>query len=109
MAEIATQFATSARMAREAGTKVVEIHAAHGYLPHSCLSPISNHRSDAYGGDLEGRSRLLMETLDAVRSEWPAELPLFVRLSYFDCLPGSLTIHDTVALCRKSRRAVLSI
>jgi 2,4-dienoyl-CoA reductase-like NADH-dependent reductase (Old Yellow Enzyme family) len=50
-----------------------------------------------------------METLDAVRSEWPADLPLFVRLSYFDCLPGSLTIDDAVALCRKSRRAALSI
>jgi 2,4-dienoyl-CoA reductase-like NADH-dependent reductase (Old Yellow Enzyme family) len=50
-----------------------------------------------------------METLDAVRSEWPADLPLFVRLSYFDRLPGSLTIDDAVALCRKSRRAALSI
>ena len=88
-------------MAREAGFKVVEIHAAHGYLLHSFLSPISNHRNDGYGGDLAGRSRFLMETLDAVRAEWPAELPLFVRLSCVDYLPGGLTIEDTVALCRK--------
>ena len=77
------------------------IHAAHGYLLHSFLSPISNHRNDAYGGDLEGRSRFLMETLDAVRAEWPADLPLFVRLSCVDYLPGGLTIEDTVALARK--------
>jgi 2,4-dienoyl-CoA reductase-like NADH-dependent reductase (Old Yellow Enzyme family) len=101
IADIAVQFATSARMARDAGMKVVEIHAAHGYLLHSFLSPISNHRNDAYGGDLDGRSRFLLETLDAVRSEWPAELPLFVRLSCVDYLPGGLAIDDTVALARK--------
>ena len=101
IADIAAQFATSARMAREAGMKVVELHAAHGYLLHSFLSPISNHRNDGYGGNLEGRSRFLMETLDAVRSEWPADLPLFVRLSCVDYLPGGMTIDDTVALARK--------
>lgn len=101
IADIAAQFARSARMAREAGMKVVEIHAAHGYLLHSLLSPIANHRNDGYGGDLAGRSRFLMETLDAVRAEWPADLPLFVRLSCVDYLPGGLTIDDTVALCRR--------
>ena len=101
IAEIAGQFASSARMAREAGMKIVEIHAAHGYLLHSFLSPVSNHRNDGYGGDLEGRSRFLMETLDAVRAEWPADLPLFVRLSCVDYLPGGLTIEDTIALARK--------
>lgn len=101
IADIAGQFATSARMAREAGMKIVELHAAHGYLLHSFLSPISNHRNDAYGGDLDGRSRFLMETLDAVRGEWPADLPLFVRLSCADYLPGGLVIEDTVALARK--------
>jgi 2,4-dienoyl-CoA reductase-like NADH-dependent reductase (Old Yellow Enzyme family) len=80
---------------------VAEIHAAHGYLLHSFLSPVSNHRNDGYGGDLAGRSRFLMETLDAVRAEWPAELPLFVRLSCVDYLPGGLTVEDTVTLCRK--------
>jgi len=101
IADIAGQLATTARMAREAGMKVVELHAAHGYLLHSFLSPISNHRNDGYGGDLEGRSRFLMEALDAVRAEWPAELPLFVRLSCVDYLPGGLTIEDTVALARR--------
>lgn len=101
IADIAGQFAASARMAREAGFKVVEVHAAHGYLLHSFLSPIANRRNDAYGGDLEGRSRFLMQTLDAVRHEWPADLPLFVRLSCSDYLPGGLTIDDTVTLCQK--------
>jgi 2,4-dienoyl-CoA reductase-like NADH-dependent reductase (Old Yellow Enzyme family) len=101
IAEIAGQFAATARMAREAGFKVAEIHAAHGYLLHSFLSPIANHRNDAYGGDLDGRSRFLHEAIDAVRTEWPADLPLFVRLSCVDYLPGGLTIDDTVALCRK--------
>ena len=99
----------AARMAREAGCKVVEMHAAHGYLLHSFLSPISNHRNDGYGGDLEGRSRFLMETLDAVRAEWPGDLPLFVRLSCADYLarrPDGRA--DTVTLCLGSPRAATS-
>jgi 2,4-dienoyl-CoA reductase-like NADH-dependent reductase (Old Yellow Enzyme family) len=96
LGEIAGQFAASARMAREAGITVIEVHAAHGYLIHSFLSPISNKRNDAYGGDLTGRSRLLMEVVDAVRSEWPDELPLFVRLSCVDWMEGGLTIEDTI-------------
>jgi 2,4-dienoyl-CoA reductase-like NADH-dependent reductase (Old Yellow Enzyme family) len=101
IADIAGQFATSARLAREAGVKLLELHAAHGYLAHSFLSPISNRRNDAYGADAAGRSRFLMETLDAIRSEWPADLPLWVRLSCVDWTPGGLTIDDTVALCRR--------
>jgi 2,4-dienoyl-CoA reductase-like NADH-dependent reductase (Old Yellow Enzyme family) len=101
IAEIAGQFAASARMARAAGFRIAEIHAAHGYLLHSFLSPIANHRNDAYGGDLDGRARFLMETIDAVRAEWPADLPLFVRLSCSDYTAGGLTIEDTIELCRK--------
>jgi 2,4-dienoyl-CoA reductase-like NADH-dependent reductase (Old Yellow Enzyme family) len=101
IAEIAGQFAASARMAREAGFQIVELHAAHGYLAHSFLSPVSNRRSDAYGGDAERRARFLMQTIDAVRAEWPADLPLWVRLSCSDWTPGGLTIEDTVALCRR--------
>jgi 2,4-dienoyl-CoA reductase-like NADH-dependent reductase (Old Yellow Enzyme family) len=101
IAEVAGQFAAAARRAREAGVKVIEIHGAHGYLIHSFLSPITNHRTDAYGGGLEGRSRLLFEVVDAVRSEWPEELPLFVRLSSTDWMEGGLTIDDTVALAAK--------
>ena len=68
-------FAATARMAREAGFKVAELHAAHGYLGHSFLSPVSNHRNASYGGDLNGRARFLMEVIEAVRAEWPSDLP----------------------------------
>ncbi|MSP03016.1 MAG: NADH:flavin oxidoreductase/NADH oxidase [Acetobacteraceae bacterium] len=97
---IASQFAATARMAREAGFKVLELHSAHGYLSHSFLSPISNHRNDAYGGGLNGRSRFLMETLDAIRTEWPSDLPLWVRLSCSDYMPGGLTIDDIVEVAK---------
>ncbi len=97
---VVAEFATTARMAREAGFKVIELHGAHGYLLHSMLSPISNHRNDAYGGDLKGRASMLMEVIDAVRAEWPDELPLFLRLSSTDWAPGGLTIDDSVELVR---------
>jgi len=99
--EIVGQFAASARMAFQAGFKVAEIHGAHGYLGHSFLSPVSNRRNDSYGGDLTGRTRFLMEVIEAVRGEWPADLPLWVRLSCTDWVPGGLTIEDTVAVARK--------
>jgi 2,4-dienoyl-CoA reductase-like NADH-dependent reductase (Old Yellow Enzyme family) len=97
---VVSHFAATARMAREAGFKILEIHGAHGYLSHSFLSPISNHRNDSYGGDLAGRARFLMEILDAVRAEWPADLPLWVRLSCSDYMPGGLTIDDIVAVSK---------
>jgi 2,4-dienoyl-CoA reductase-like NADH-dependent reductase (Old Yellow Enzyme family) len=101
IAEVVQGFAATAHRALAAGYKVVEIHAAHGYLLHSFLSPISNNRNDAYGGDLAGRARMLMEVLDAVRVVWPAELPLFVRLSCSDYMPGGLTPEgDILALAR---------
>ena len=100
IAEVVVQFAASARMAREAGFKIAEVHAAHGYLGHSFLSPISNQRNDVYGGDLNGRSRFLMEVIEAIRGEWPSDLPLWVRLSCSDWTPGGLTIEDTVAVSR---------
>jgi 2,4-dienoyl-CoA reductase-like NADH-dependent reductase (Old Yellow Enzyme family) len=97
---VVSHFAATARMAREAGFKILEIHGAHGYLSHSFLSPISNHRNDSYGGDLAGRARFLMEILDAVRAEWPADLPLWVRLSCSDYMPSGLTIDDIVAVSK---------
>lgn len=98
--EVVEQFRQTARMAREAGMKIIEVHAAHGYLLHSFLSPLSNTRTDQYGGDLTGRARALMETIDAVRSEWPDDLPLFVRVSSVDWMAGGITLEDTVALAR---------
>lgn len=94
-------FAATARRACAAGFKIAEIHAAHGYLLHSFLSPLTNQRADDYGGPLENRARMLMQVIDAVRAEWPEELPLFVRLSCSDFIPGGLTPEgDILAIAR---------
>ncbi len=98
IAAIAADFAASTARARRAGFKIIEIHAAHGYLLHSFLSPVSNQRTDNYGGSVQHRARLLMEITDAVRSEWPADLPLFVRLSCVDWIEGGLTLEDSVQI-----------
>jgi len=97
---IPAAFAAAARRADDAGFDVVELHAAHGYLLHQFLSPLSNDRTDEYGGPLESRSRLLIETADAVRAAWPSDKPLFVRLSATDWVEGGLTVED-VALVAK--------
>ncbi len=89
-------FAAAARRALEAGFEVVEIHAAHGYLLHEFLSPLSNSRTDAYGGDFEGRTRLLMETYAAVRAAVGEDVPVVVRLSATDWVEGGWTLEDTV-------------
>lgn len=93
-------FASAARRGREAGFKLIELHAAHGYLGHSFLSPLSNARNDGYGGSLENRARFLMESIAAVRREWPDDLPLFVRLSCTDWVEGGLTLNDTVEVSK---------
>jgi 2,4-dienoyl-CoA reductase-like NADH-dependent reductase (Old Yellow Enzyme family) len=100
IARVVGEFANTARLARASGFKVIELHGAHGYLIHSFLSPLSNTRNDAYGGDLSGRAHLLMQVIDAVREEWPEALPLFIRLSCTDWVDGGVTIEDTVALAR---------
>jgi 2,4-dienoyl-CoA reductase-like NADH-dependent reductase (Old Yellow Enzyme family) len=91
-------FVQSARYALDAGFLVLEIHAAHGYLLHEFLSPLSNHRDDEYGGSLENRMRFTLRVAEAVRTAWPEDLPLFVRISASDWAEGGWTIDDSVAL-----------
>ena len=98
---ITAAYRAAARRAAAAGFDIIEIHAAHGYLLHSFLSPLSNERSDAHGGNLEGRIRLLLEVVAAVRKEWPAERPLFVRISAVDGNGIGWTLNDSVALSRR--------
>ena len=93
-------FCAAAVRAREAGFQWVEVHAAHGYLLHSFYSPISNHRTDEYGGSIDNRVRLLMQTVQTVRREWPDEKPVSVRLSCSDWADGGWTIDDSVYLAR---------
>lgn len=104
LAAIVEAFAAAARRAQAAGFAVVEIHAAHGYLLHSFLSPLVNRRTDRWGGDVSGRVRLLEEVVRAVRGQWPAELPLFVRLSASDWVEGGWGIDDTVELAGRLAR-----
>ncbi|GAB5467503.1 MAG: NADH:flavin oxidoreductase/NADH oxidase [Rhodospirillales bacterium] len=95
------RFAACTRRVRQAGFLALDMHAAHGYLLHSFLSPLSNERDDAYGGDLAGRMRLALEVADAVRSEWPGDLPFFYRLSCIDDAEGGWTLDDSVVLSRE--------
>lgn len=97
---VIAQFTAGARRAREAGFQIVEIHSAHGYLLHQFLSPLSNRRTDAYGGSFANRTRLVREVVTAVRAEWPAELPLLVRLSATDWVDGGWNPGESVELCR---------
>ncbi len=96
--ELVNGFRHAAARAREAGFQVVEVHAAHGYLIHEFLSPLSNRRDDEYGGSYDNRVRLLKQVCRAVREEWPATLPLFVRVSATDWVEGGWRPEDTVAL-----------
>jgi 2,4-dienoyl-CoA reductase-like NADH-dependent reductase (Old Yellow Enzyme family) len=99
--ETVARFAASARLAREAGFDVIEIHAAHGYLIHQFMSPLANQRTDRYGGSFDNRIRFLMEVIDAIRSEWPDTQPLFVRISATDWIEGGWTLDDSVELARR--------
>ncbi len=94
-------LAAATRRAREAGFQALELHAAHGYLVHEFLSPLSNLREDKYGGDFDGRIRFLLESLDAVRTEWPSDLPLFLRISATDWVEGGWSLSDSIALAHR--------
>jgi 2,4-dienoyl-CoA reductase-like NADH-dependent reductase (Old Yellow Enzyme family) len=95
--EVVAQFAAAARRALAAGFEIAEVHGAHGYLINEFLSPHSNHRTDAYGGSYENRTRFALEVVDAVREVWPDDKPLFFRISATDWLDeGGWTPDDTV-------------
>ena len=93
-----SDFKAAAGRAWSAGFKVVEIHSAHGYLLNEFLSPLSNQRTDEYGGSFENRIRILTEVIDAVKSVWPAENPLFVRISATEWTEGGWTLEESVKL-----------
>jgi 2,4-dienoyl-CoA reductase-like NADH-dependent reductase (Old Yellow Enzyme family) len=98
--EVVAAFEAAARRAVAAGFRVIEIHAAHGYLLHQFLSPLSNHRDDRYGGSLENRMRLTLRVAERVRGAMPAELPLFVRISATDWADGGWDIEQSIQLAR---------
>ncbi|MBC5774768.1 NADPH dehydrogenase NamA [Pontibacter sp. KCTC 32443] len=98
--KVISDFRAAAVRAVEAGFKVIEIHAAHGYLLHEFYSPLSNKRTDEYGGSFENRIRLLLEVTETIKEVWPSDYPLFVRISATDWTEGGWTGEDSIALAR---------
>jgi 2,4-dienoyl-CoA reductase-like NADH-dependent reductase (Old Yellow Enzyme family) len=98
---VVSAFAAAARRAESAGAKIIELHAAHGYLLHEFLSPLSNQRTDEYGGSFSNRIRIVCEVVVAVRKVWPERYPLFIRISASDWTPGGWTVEESVALARE--------
>lgn len=100
VAHVVKAFRVAAGRALSSGFRVLEIHAAHGYLLHQFLSPLSNFRTDAYGGSFEGRTRIVREVVQAVRQAWPERLPLFIRLSCTDWVDGGWDLEQSIELAR---------
>lgn len=99
--EIQDKFVNAAIRSLKAGFNLLEIHAAHGYLLHSFYSPVSNQRTDEYGGSFENRIRFLLETVQRIRKVWPARLPLFVRLSATEWTKDGWNVQDSIRLAQK--------
>ena len=102
LADVKQQFVESAKRALRIGFDLVELHAAHGYLLHEFLSPISNQRNDDYGGSLENRMRFPLEVFEAVRAVWPQDRPLGARVSATDWIDGGWTPEETVVFARRT-------
>lgn len=98
---IVEMFANSAKRAARAGCRVLQLHAAHGYLIHEFLSPVTNARTDRYGGSLENRMRFALEVFEATRAAWPENSPLGVRISATDWIMGGWTVDQSIALAKQ--------
>lgn len=107
--KVKDDFVSATRRAKEVGYDVLEIHMAHGYLLHQFYSPLSNQRTDAYGGSFENRIRLVVEIAELVKKEWGDEKPLFVRISATDWIEGGWTIDDSVALCKRLKKVGVDV
>jgi anthraniloyl-CoA monooxygenase len=105
MDKVRGDFVRAARLGLEAGFDMLELHMAHGYLLASFLSPLTNHRTDEYGGSIENRLRFPLEILNAARAEWPLEKPLSVRLSASDWAEGGLNDADMLSVARAFKQA----
>lgn len=101
IARVVQAFGLAAARAVAAGFQVIEIHAAHGYLLHEFISPLSNHRTDAYGGDFSNRTRIVREVVTAIRQQWPEQYPLLLRLSVTDWTEGGWDVEQSIALARQ--------
>jgi 2,4-dienoyl-CoA reductase-like NADH-dependent reductase (Old Yellow Enzyme family) len=102
--QIIASFEAAAKRALAAGFEIIEVHAAHGYLMHEFLSPLSNRRDDEYGGSLENRMRLLLQVAERARKLMPAELPLFVRICATDWIEGGWDVEQSIELAKRLKR-----
>lgn len=109
IAQVQAAFVAAAKRSLAAGFEWLELHFAHGYLAHEFYSPLSNQRTDKYGGSFENRIRFLMETLIAVRKVWPERLPLTARLSVTDWIQGGVTVEESIELVRRMKDAGLDL
>lgn len=109
IAEVKEAFVAAAKRAIKAGFQIIEVHVAHGYLLHSFLSPISNQRTDKYGGNLENRMRLVLEIAAELRKIMPAEMPLFVRISASDWLEGGWDIEQSIQLAHSLKKLAVDL
>jgi 2,4-dienoyl-CoA reductase-like NADH-dependent reductase (Old Yellow Enzyme family) len=100
IADVVEAFAAAAQRADAAGARIIELHGAHGYLLHSFLSPLSNQRTDEYGGPFANRIRIVCEVVDAVRKVWPERYPVFLRISATDWVEGGWTVEESIALAQ---------
>ncbi len=107
--QVAQQFEATAKRALDAGFQIVEVHMAHGYLLHQFLSPLSNQRTDQYGGSLENRMRFPLEIAHRVRAIWPEELPVMVRISATDWVDGGWNLDQSVELCQKLKELEIDL
>ena len=105
IATMKNHFVATAKRALECGYKILELHAAHGYLQHSFLTPLINTRTDAYGGDLRSRARFLLETAEAVRAVWPEHLPLAARISIHDWIDGGHGLDENIQIAKWLKEA----
>ena len=109
IARVQANFVDASKRALAAGFECLEIHFAHGYLAHEFYSPLSNKRTDQYGGSFDNRIRFLLETIDAVRKVWPERLPLMARLSVVDWMQGGVTLEESIELIRRLKTAGLDM
>jgi 2,4-dienoyl-CoA reductase-like NADH-dependent reductase (Old Yellow Enzyme family) len=109
IARVVRDFVDAAQRALMAGFQVAEIHGAHGYLLHEFLSPLSNHRTDDYGGSYANRARLMMDVASAVRAVWPDTLPVFVRISATDWAEGGWSVDESVQLASQLKQIGIDV
>ncbi len=107
--KVINDFTNAAKNANDAGFDVIEIHAAHGYLINEFLSPESNKRTDLYGGSIEGRARLLLEIISNIKTVWPENKPIFVRISTIDWIEGGVQLEDSVNLADMLKKVDVSL